>query len=91
MNSSIEMTEPDIYGQCHPMETDELIQAKLKEFEAELLTLTTTQTASLAMAQEKCPELLDTDFKVMFLRCEVFNVKVSREWNEIEWKEAKVK
>jgi hypothetical protein len=79
MNASVEMTEPDIYGQCHPMETEELIQTKLKEFEAVLLTLPTTQTASLAMAQAKCPELLDTDFKVMFLRCEVFNVKVSLE------------
>jgi hypothetical protein len=78
MNTAIEMTEPDIYGQCHPMETHELIQSKFEEFEAELLTLPTTQTASLGMAQEKCPELLDTDFKVMFLRCEVFNVKVRK-------------
>ena len=77
-NPTIEMTEPDIYGQCHPIESSSLIETKLKEFEAELVKLPEEKTISLKMADEKCPpNYIDDDFKLMFLRCEVFNVDVS--------------
>lgn len=68
---------PDVYGQTHPEETPELIITKLKEFQDELGTLDADVTKSLRKAEEKCPDLLDDDFKLMFLRCEVFNVDVS--------------
>ena len=81
-NSNIEMTQPDIYGQCHPIETPTLIETKLKEFEEELLKLPEEKTISLKMANEKCPPgYIDNDFKLMFLRCEVFNVDVSIQYS----------
>ena len=78
-NPNIEMTEPDVYGQRHPIETSSLIETKLKEFEDELFNkLPEEKTVSIKMANEKCPpNYIDDDFKLMFLRCEVFNVDVS--------------
>ena len=77
-NPTIEMTSPDIYGQCHPIENPTLIETKLKEFEEELLKLPEEKTISLKMANEQCsPNYINDDFKLMFLRCEVYNVDVS--------------
>jgi hypothetical protein len=72
----------DIYGQLHPHETPELITQKLTEMESEIKQLlmaanTTTKSASLQQALYTCPELLTDDFKLLFLRCEVFNAHVS--------------
>lgn len=67
---------PDVYGQVHPIETTELIQSKHKEFEAELNKLPKDKIVNLIKAKEKCPHLLTDDFKLMFLRCEVFNADV---------------
>jgi hypothetical protein len=77
---SSEATEgqvPDIYGQVHPNETPELIARKQNEFETELDKLAAGSKKNLERAQERCPELLTDDFKLMFLRCEVFNADVS--------------
>lgn len=68
-------TPPDQYGQIHPIETDELIAAKRQEFETELAKISEKQ--NVEMAQQRCPELLTDDFKLMFLRCEVFQANVS--------------
>jgi hypothetical protein len=73
----------DVYGQLHPKETPELIAQKLTEMESEIEKLaadtsTTKQNClQLQQAQKRCPELLTDGFKLMFLRCEVFNANVS--------------
>lgn len=78
MSSAATMGQvPDIYGQVHPIETPELIAQKQAEFETELEKLATDSKKTLLQAQERCPELLTHDFKLMFLRCEVFNADVS--------------
>jgi hypothetical protein len=69
--------EPDQYGQVHPNETEALITSKLQDFEVEIAKLPKEQKAAFEQAKTKCPELLTTDFKLMFLRCEVFNADVS--------------
>jgi hypothetical protein len=68
--------EPDVYGQTHPVESSELIQSKLDEFEDELQKLPADQLEALRMAQEQCPELLSNEFKLIFLRCDVFQPQV---------------
>ena len=71
-------TEPDQYGQSHPIENPDLISSKLKHFEDAVKEITKNEKENLVRAQEKCPELLTDDFKLMFLRCEVFNEKVQK-------------
>jgi hypothetical protein len=71
-------------GQIHPNETPELIAQKMIEMESEIEKLTIAANPNtkqnclqLKEAQERCPEILSDDFKLMFLRCEVFNANVS--------------
>jgi hypothetical protein len=69
--------EPDHYGQVHPKETSQLIQEKLAQFAEELVERTVHPTLlnqEYLMAKEKCPELLTSQFELMFLRSEVFRV-----------------
>lgn len=74
----VEFTESDdLYGQRHPIENAEVIGRKLKQFEAEVDKIPESDRACLTQAQSKCPQLLIDDFKLMFLRCEVFNADVS--------------
>lgn len=70
-------TEPDMYKQEHPIESDELIEAKLKELELELEKLSVPIKASYLQAVEKSPKLVSRKEKLQFLRCEVFNADVS--------------
>jgi hypothetical protein len=76
MTSTNDQT-PDVYGQVHPVETQELIAIKLKEFVEEVAKLPDDKVLCLKQAQDICPHLLDDDFKLIFLRCEVFNADVS--------------
>jgi hypothetical protein len=69
-------SKADIYGQFHPLETDDIITAKLKEFEREIKKLPETDKKWLMEAEERCPELVTDDFKLIFLRSEVFNADV---------------
>lgn len=68
---------PDRYGQLHPVETDDLIRVKLDAFETELDKVSDAIKATVSRARVECPELLTRDFKLMFLRSEVFNADVS--------------
>ena len=74
------MTEPDQYGQAHPIETQDVVIHSLKEFEAAVEAIPAKDKPSLTEAQQKCPQLLTDDFKLQFLRCEVFNEKVCTGW-----------
>lgn len=71
--------QPDIYGQVHPRESPALVEEKLWEFDAEVGNLPKEKRISLTLAQERCPQLLTNTFKLQFLRCEVFRVKVRDE------------
>lgn len=68
---------PDDYGQLHPEETEEMITRKMKAFEEEVEKLPANAKKSIVQAQEKCPDQLTKEFKLMFLRSEVFNADVS--------------
>jgi hypothetical protein len=69
--------EFDFYGQSHPNETPELIKTKLKELNDELDKDSIDSKAAFEQAKLKCPDQLTPEFKLVFLRCEVFNVDVS--------------
>jgi CRAL/TRIO domain len=73
-------TFPDVYGQVHPIESDELVQRKLQELETHLAEIAkTAAAAAYGEAQTKCPQLIANDFKLVFLRCEQFNAKLATE------------
>lgn len=78
MNDEIPMTKEDIYGQRHPIENPDLVEEKIFELDGELALLLPEQKQGWIQAQEKCdPSLIGDDFKLLFLRCEVFNCEVS--------------
>jgi hypothetical protein len=68
---------PDIYDQVHPVETEDLVRNKLRAMQDEVAKLPESATTQLRNAQSNCPHLLTDDFRLMFLRCEVFNADVS--------------
>ena len=69
---------PDQYGQVHPHETPEVIKRKMAMFEKEIKKLKSKEDKkSIKEAQENCPGMLTHEFKLMFLRAEVFNADVS--------------
>jgi hypothetical protein len=73
-------TSPDVYGQVHPIESDELVQRKLQELETHLAEIAQTAAAAYGEAQTKCPQLIANDnFKLVLLRCEQFNAKLAAE------------
>lgn len=67
-------TEPDLYAQCHPIETPELIAGAFADLDAELAKIPMKDKAVLMRAMKECPDVVNDDHKLMFLRCEVFNV-----------------
>jgi hypothetical protein len=72
----VELTEPDVYGQRHPIENETLIAYKLREFGDEIKKLCPNQSVNLLTAERLCPELVMPSFKLIFLRCECFDAEV---------------
>ena len=69
------MDIPNIYKQTTtPNETPLLIKEKLAEFNIALSKIDVEKRRGCLMAQERCPDECDKEFKMVFLRCEVFNV-----------------
>eukprot|EP00985_Skeletonema_marinoi_P034650 scaffold44495_cov139-Skeletonema_marinoi.AAC.3 len=65
-----------IYGQRpQPEETPEFLSAKFAELEDELSKIPAEKKVGWISATEKCPALVAESHRLMFLRCEVFNVK----------------
>lgn len=76
-DGEMQYSNVDIYGQKHPIETDQKIQNKLRHFDDFLQSrIPDDKKKSVLDAQRKCPELLTDSLKLMFLRCECFNVEV---------------
>jgi len=67
----------DEHHQKHPLETDDLIENALKDFEYKIEQIPAGEKKCLLDAQCKCPELLTDDFKLMFLRTDVFQVDLA--------------
>lgn len=67
----------DVYGQVHPEESERFCTEKLMEFDAQLEALPKSDKGNVCEAEARCPELLTPSFKLMFLRCDVFQVDVS--------------
>lgn len=76
--TTIARNPPDIYGQQHPIESDELIERSIAQFDENVAHLSEKKRTSVSRAEDECPELLTNDLKLMFLRCEVFNAEVRR-------------
>jgi CRAL/TRIO domain len=49
-----EQQKPDLYGQIHPTETDEMIQTKLQQFELEFRKLPSDEIAHVIFAEQRC-------------------------------------
>ena len=67
----------DVYGQSRPRETESMIAESLHAFQETLDKTPPSEKQALCQAEEKCPELLTEKFKLMFLRCEAFDIDVS--------------
>lgn len=85
-DSHLNGLEPDIYGQVHPKENDDFVSKKMKSFEAQIEAASKDDKKYLLMAQEKCPEILTKEFQLMFLRCEMFRVKLAVDRYMYYWK-----
>ena len=58
-----------------PEETAGLVRKKMDEFKAVLGEIHPGRKQGYLMAAKRCPDQCDDAFKLVFLRCEVFNVK----------------
>ena len=67
-----------IYGQESPIEeTPEVLATSHAALENELDKLPDEKKAGWLHAKEMCPELVNEEHRLMFLRCELFHAEVS--------------
>jgi len=69
----MDVTIDKTYNQRIPIETPELISCKLQELDVELQRIPKEKKKEWLMAMQQHPELCDEKFRLMFLRCEVFD------------------
>jgi len=86
MVTEVKLLEPDQYGQRHPVETEDLILHKLEEMDETLTVIPPSKKQSLCRAEKLCPEILTDEFKLRFLRCEVFNAQRAAQRYISYWK-----
>lgn len=80
-------THDGLYGQVVPVETPELLASKFQELNEALQKIPDKAKKDwLVASQEKCPELCDNTFKLMFLRCELFNCDLAAKRIAKYWK-----
>lgn len=73
----LEKSHPDKYGQCHPIETPVLVQTSLILLNEELEKLGGEEKEAYLKAMAECPNIVTSnDHKLLFLRCEQYNVDV---------------
>ncbi len=91
-----ERSSPDIYGQTHPIESPALITKRLQELENEIAKAGSVHAASkkcgtpdpnFLLAERTCPDIATPSFKLMFLRCECYDVansmkRYARYWDK---------
>mmetsp|Transcript_24335 Transcript_24335/g.48534 ORF Transcript_24335/g.48534 Transcript_24335/m.48534 type:complete len:315 (+) Transcript_24335:291-1235(+) len=66
---------PDMYGQRHPLENPELINDSLELLVEELWKLPDEDQSGTQKASIRCPDIIESkEHRLMFLRCEQFNV-----------------
>jgi CRAL/TRIO domain len=78
----VSRTKPDIYGQQHPIETAALIAVKLQEFDLQIQQQVSMYTSTESLlsppkfitAERLCPHIVTSSFKLLFLRCECFEI-----------------
>mmetsp|Transcript_24171 Transcript_24171/g.27594 ORF Transcript_24171/g.27594 Transcript_24171/m.27594 type:complete len:326 (-) Transcript_24171:142-1119(-) len=76
--SSFQRTVDDeLYGQIIPEESPQFVESKLNELQIELDKIQNAEKADWTMAMANCPQLCDDKFKLMFLRCEGFNIDLA--------------
>lgn len=69
---------PDLYGQRHAIESSKCISDSLRLFEREIWKLPTEKKSGIEQASVICPEIFESrEHRLLFLRCEQFNVDVS--------------
>lgn len=69
---------PDLYGQCHAIETPKCVSDSLRLLEKELSKLPDEIRAGIEQASVICPEIYtSSEHRLLFLRCEQFNADVS--------------
>jgi len=88
----------DLYGQTIPVETPDLLSTKFQELENELDRIPESDKKDYLRALQKCPHLFSTNdnndnkndsnnaFKLMFLRCEIFNADLAAKRIVKYWK-----
>jgi len=64
----------DEYGQIHQRETPKFISLSLSNLDKKLQKIPDGKKEAWALAQNRCPDLVGDSHKLMFLRCEVFDI-----------------
>jgi hypothetical protein len=72
----LQKTDPDKYGQRHPIESPVLVQSSLILLHEELEKISLEEKEHFLKAKEICPDIVTDAHMIVFLRCEQFNVDV---------------
>eukprot|EP00565_Helicotheca_tamesis_P005249 CAMPEP_0185730988 /NCGR_PEP_ID=MMETSP1171-20130828/11511_1 /TAXON_ID=374046 /ORGANISM="Helicotheca tamensis, Strain CCMP826" /LENGTH=374 /DNA_ID=CAMNT_0028400143 /DNA_START=39 /DNA_END=1163 /DNA_ORIENTATION=- len=85
----LKTTKADRYGVVHPIETNELIEHSISKFDDVVMNVIKDDVkVGLKKAQKICPDFVNSkEHKLMFLRCESFDVQPAAEryanyWNK---------